>query len=87
MGTKDDLDNHSRQLDPENDAYWQSRGEPGRPDDWQERLDDDNYEYSQDDLDNHSRQYDPENDAYWQSRGTGQAGRQGRRVGGSDPGC
>lgn len=24
-------DNRSRQLDRENDAYWQSRGEPGRP--------------------------------------------------------
>lgn len=28
-----DLDNRSRQLDPENDAYWQSRGFDGRPDD------------------------------------------------------
>ena len=26
-----DLDNRSRQLNPENDAYWQSRGESGRP--------------------------------------------------------
>jgi hypothetical protein len=26
-----DLDNRSRQLDPEHDAYWQSRGLPGRP--------------------------------------------------------
>lgn len=25
-------DNRSRQLNPENDAYWRSRGEPGRPD-------------------------------------------------------
>ena len=24
-------DNRSRQLNPENDAYWRSRGEPGRP--------------------------------------------------------
>lgn len=31
-------DNRSRQLDPENDAYWQSRGEDERPDDWQEQL-------------------------------------------------
>lgn len=31
-----DLDNYSRQLDPENDAYWQSRGEDERPDDWEE---------------------------------------------------
>lgn len=25
-------DNRSRQLNPEHDAYWQSRGEPSRPD-------------------------------------------------------
>jgi len=36
---KHDLDNHSDQLNPENDAYWQSRGEDERPDDWQEQLD------------------------------------------------
>lgn len=28
----------SRQLNPNNDAFWRSRGEPGRPDDWQQRL-------------------------------------------------
>jgi len=28
-----DWDNYSRQLDPEHDAYWQSRGEEGCPDD------------------------------------------------------
>ncbi|VVS92220.1 consensus disorder prediction [Desulfoluna spongiiphila] len=33
-----DLDNHSRQLDPENDAYWESRGWDERPDDWEDRL-------------------------------------------------
>ena len=27
-------DNHSNQLNPNNDAYWQSRGEDERPDDW-----------------------------------------------------
>lgn len=32
-----DMDNHSDQLNPNNDAYWESRGEDGRPDDWQER--------------------------------------------------
>lgn len=31
-----DLDNHSDQLNPNNDAYWQSRGEDERPDDWDE---------------------------------------------------
>ena len=33
-----DLDNYSRQLDPEHDAFWQSRGEDERPADWRERL-------------------------------------------------
>ncbi|MGE6383025.1 hypothetical protein ACQKCO_15635 [Shewanella baltica] len=36
--SKHDDDNRSRQLNPENDAYWQSRGEDERPDDWQERA-------------------------------------------------
>ena len=29
-----DLDNHSNQLNPNNDEYYHSRGEDGRPDDW-----------------------------------------------------
>ena len=33
-----DNDNHVNQLNPEHDAYWQSRGEDERPDDWEERL-------------------------------------------------
>lgn len=32
-----DLDNHSNQLNPNNDDYWQSRGEDERPDDWEDR--------------------------------------------------
>jgi len=36
---KQDDDNRSRQLDPEHDAYWQSRGEDERPDDWQDCID------------------------------------------------
>ena len=40
--TQEELDNYSRQLDPENDAYWQSRGEDECPDDWETRLDDEN---------------------------------------------
>lgn len=36
-----DLDNYSNQLNPEHDAYWQSRGEDERPDDYQEQLDND----------------------------------------------
>ena len=35
-----DNDNRSRQLDPEHDAYWQSRGFDERPDDWRDRDDD-----------------------------------------------
>lgn len=27
-------DNHANQLNPNNDAYWDSRGYDGRPDDW-----------------------------------------------------
>lgn len=36
--TKEDLDNHSNQLNPNNDAYWESRGEDGRPEDWEEII-------------------------------------------------
>ena len=39
--TKEDLDNHSDQLNPNNDAYWQSRGDDERPDDWEDQSDDD----------------------------------------------
>lgn len=39
--SQDDLDNYSRQLDPENDAYWQSRGFDERPDDWEDRIEED----------------------------------------------
>ena len=35
--TKADLDNHSDQMNENNDAYWQSRGEEERPPDWEER--------------------------------------------------
>ena len=44
-----DLDNHANQMNPNNDAYWDSR---------------DNDDYDQDDLDNHSNQMNPNNDAY-----------------------
>ena len=37
---KADADNHSDQLNPNNDAYWQSRGEDERPDDWEEQSKD-----------------------------------------------
>lgn len=39
MAQHDD-DNRSQQLNPEHDAYWQSRGEDDRPDDWEDILDD-----------------------------------------------
>ena len=37
MSKQSDLDNHANQLNPNNDAYWQSRDEDERPDDWEER--------------------------------------------------
>lgn len=36
MGKQSDLDNHANQLNQNNDAYWQSRGEDERPEDWEE---------------------------------------------------
>jgi hypothetical protein len=36
---KDDRDNHANQLNPEHDAYWQSRGYDERPDDGEDQLD------------------------------------------------
>lgn len=33
-----DLDHRSAQLNPNNDAYWQSRGEDERPSDWEDRI-------------------------------------------------
>ena len=38
MSRKDDLDNRSNQMNPNNDAYWESRGFDSRPDDWEERI-------------------------------------------------
>jgi hypothetical protein len=35
-----DRDNRADQLNPNNDAYWQSRGEEERPEDWQQRAED-----------------------------------------------
>lgn len=37
---KADADSHANQMNSNNDAYWDSRGEDGRPDDWQERAED-----------------------------------------------
>lgn len=42
MSTKSDNDNRANQLNENNDAYWQSRGHDERPDDWEDRSDEDN---------------------------------------------
>ncbi len=39
--SKHSSDNHSNQLNPNNDAYWASRDWDERPDDWQERIEHD----------------------------------------------
>lgn len=36
--SKDELDNHADQLNPNNDAYWESRGHDERPSDWDDRA-------------------------------------------------
>lgn len=41
MGRQADLDNRANQMNPNNDAYWQSRGVDERPDDWEQRKDED----------------------------------------------
>lgn len=38
LPTKVELDNHAQQLDPSTEKFWKSRGFPGRPSDWQERV-------------------------------------------------
>ena len=40
MSRQSDLDNHANQMNPNNDAYWESRGYDERPDDWEERVED-----------------------------------------------
>lgn len=37
-GSKGERDNRANQLNPNNDAYWQARGEAERPDDWEDRT-------------------------------------------------
>ena len=39
MSRQSNLDNHANQLNPNNDAYWQSRGEGGKPEYWEEAAD------------------------------------------------
>ncbi len=38
MSRQSDQDNHANQLNPNNDAYWQSRDDDERPDDWEEQA-------------------------------------------------
>lgn len=42
MNRQTNLNNRSQQLNPNNDAYWQSRGFHERPDDWEELLEKEN---------------------------------------------
>ena len=42
--SKADDDNHANQLNPNNDAYWQSRELDQRPDDWESRESQDSAE-------------------------------------------
>ena len=61
-------DNRADQMNPNNDAYWESRGFDERPDDWQGRVEDDDGDDDEDD-DNRANQLNPNNDAYESSRG------------------
>ena len=38
MAKKDNSDNRANQHNPNNNAYWQARGYPQRPPDWQRRA-------------------------------------------------
>ncbi|WP_305064764.1 hypothetical protein [Methanococcoides sp.] len=40
MSKQSDSDNHSNQCNPNNDAYWQSRGDDERPDDYESKDED-----------------------------------------------
>ena len=39
MKGEDDRNNRANQMNPNNDAYWQSRGYDERPDDWEDQVD------------------------------------------------
>ena len=66
---KDDLDNRANQRNPNNDAFWKSRGYDKRPENWQNSLNKENTLYSKYDLDNRANQRNPNNGAFWKSRG------------------
>ena len=38
MKNNDDRNNHSNQMNPNNDVYWQTRGYDELPDDWEDLL-------------------------------------------------
>ena len=57
--------NRADQMNPNNDAYWESRGFDERPDDWEDRIEND----EGGDDDNRANQMNPNNDAYHSSRG------------------
>ena len=40
MSWQSDLDNHEDQMNPNNEAYWESRGWDDRPEDWENRVED-----------------------------------------------
>ena len=42
MSRQSDLDNHANQLNPNSDAYWESRGYEERPEDWEDGVDEEN---------------------------------------------
>ena len=43
-----DRDNHSNQINPDDDAYWQSRGWDERPEDWEKLLAEEDQPHSRD---------------------------------------
>ena len=40
MSWQSDLDNHEDQMNPNNEAYWESRGWDDRSEDWEDRVED-----------------------------------------------
>lgn len=42
--SKSDDDNHANQCTPNNDACWESRGDDERPDDWKDRVEEEDEE-------------------------------------------
>lgn len=72
---KSDADNHSNQGNPNNDAYWESRGYEERPDDWENRTsggynyeDDDDYSDEVKSTNHYSSQSDKYDGRYIESK-------------------